>query len=159
MGAASRQRPVRRAVRVKTVQHLPRPLSEKQVAALFGPLRRCRDRAVLLLMLQGGLRPGEALSLHLEDVQYGRRRVIVRYRTDHPKGARTKSRTERIIDLHEPATLEALSRYVISTRRTGVWRTPYAHTIEHLGSALGLSQVQYGVLVRAARQRGTHSGG
>ena len=110
-------------------------------------------------MLQGGLRPGEALSLHLEDVQYGRRRVIVRYRTDHPKGARTKSRTERIIDLHEPATLEALSRYVISTRRTGVWRTPYAHTIEHLGSALGLSQVQYGVLVRAARQRGTHSGG
>src|SRR5438045_3149677 len=73
MGAASRQRAVRRAVRVKTVQHLPRPLSERHVAALFGSLRRWRDRAVLLLMLQGGLRPGEALSLHLEDVQYGRR--------------------------------------------------------------------------------------
>jgi integrase len=116
MGAASRQRPVRRAVRVKTVQHLPRPLSEKQVAALFGSLRRWRDRAVLLLMLQGGLRPGEALSLHLEDVQYGRRRVIVRYRPDHPKGARTKSRTERVVDLREPATLEALSRYVMDER-------------------------------------------
>jgi integrase len=116
MGAASHQRPVRRAVRVKTVQHLPRPLGEEQVAALFGSLRRWRDQAVLLLMLQGGLRPGEALSLHLEDVQYGRRRVIVRYRIDHPKGARTKSRTERVVDLHEPATLEALSRYVMDER-------------------------------------------
>jgi len=67
-------------------------------------------------MLQGGLRPGAALSLHLEDVQYGRQRVIVRYRTDHPKGARTKSRTERVVDLHEPATLAALSRYVMDER-------------------------------------------
>jgi integrase len=56
------------------------------------------------------------LSLHLEDVQYGRRRVVVRHRTDHPKGARTKSRTERVVDLHEPATLEALSRYVLDER-------------------------------------------
>jgi integrase len=67
-------------------------------------------------MLHGGLRPGEALSLHLEDVQYGRRRVVVRYRTDHPKGARTKSRTERVVDLHEPGTLEALNHYVMDER-------------------------------------------
>ncbi len=32
---------------------------------------------MLLLMLEGGLRPGEVLCLHLEDVQYGRKRVIV----------------------------------------------------------------------------------
>ena len=116
MGPASRQRPVRRAVRVKTVLRLPRPLSDEQVSSLLFSLRRWRDRALMLLMLQGGLRPGEALSLHLEDVQYGRRRVIVRYRTDHPKGARTKSRTERIVDLYEPGTLEALSRYVMDER-------------------------------------------
>src|SRR6266702_1836594 len=116
IGPASRQRPVRRVVRVKTVQRLPRPLEFDQVEALVGSLRRWRDRAVVLLMLQGGLRPGEVLSLHLEDVQYGRRRVIVRYRTDHPKGARTKSRTERVVDLHEPATLEAVSRYVMDER-------------------------------------------
>jgi integrase len=103
-------------VHVKTVQRLPRPLESDQVEALFGSLDRWRDRALLRLMLQGGLRPGEALSLHLEDVQYGRRRVIVRYRTDHPKGARTKSRTERVVDLHEPATLEAVSRYVMDER-------------------------------------------
>jgi integrase len=94
MGAASRQRPVRRVVRVKTIQRLPRPLEEDQVAALLGTLGRWRDRAMVLLMLHGGLRPGEVLCLHPDDVQYGRQRVIVRDHTDHPKGARTKSRTE-----------------------------------------------------------------
>lgn len=118
IGPASRQRPVRRVLRVKTVQRVPRPLDSHQVEALIGTLHRWRDRALVLLMLQGGLRPGEVLSLHLEDVQYGRRRVIVRYRTDHPKGARTKSRTERVVDLHEPATLEAVSRYVMDERPT-----------------------------------------
>ncbi len=116
MGSASRQRPIRRAVRVKTVVRLPRPLSDEQVSSLVGSLGCWRDRALMHLMLRRGLRPGEALSLHLEDVQYGRRRVIVRYRTDHPKGARTKSGTERVVHLYEPGTLEALSRYVMEER-------------------------------------------
>ncbi len=58
-------------------------------------LRSVRDKAIVLLMLQGGLRPGETLGLRLEDVAYGRRRVVVRRREDHPKGARSKSRYER----------------------------------------------------------------
>ena len=113
---ASRQRPIRRTLRVRTAQRLPRPLAEAQVAQLFGALRRWRDRAMFLLMLQGGLRPGEVLNLHLGDVEYGRRRVVVRYRTDHPKGARTKSRQERVVDLHEPEALAALSAYVMRER-------------------------------------------
>ena len=50
-------------------------------------------------MLHGGLRPGEVLTLQLSDVQYGRKRVVIRYCTDHPKRARTKSRTERVVDV------------------------------------------------------------
>lgn len=109
LGRASRQRPVRRVVRVKTVQRARRPLSEEQVQRVVSSLRGFRDRAMLWLMLQGGLRPGEVLNVHLEDIQYGRRRVIIRYRTDHPKGVRTKSRRERVVDLHEPEALQALS--------------------------------------------------
>ncbi len=71
---------------------------------------------MLLLMLKGGLRPGEALCLHLEDVQYGRKRVVIRYRTDHPKGARTKTRTERVVDLLEPEVLAAVTDYVGNER-------------------------------------------
>ncbi len=45
MDGASRQRPVRRTVCVKTVQAVPTPLDHEQVAALFGALRRQRDRS------------------------------------------------------------------------------------------------------------------
>jgi integrase len=111
-----RQPPQRRRVAVRTVERIPRVLEAHQVAALFGALRSARDRALLRLMLDGGLRPGEVLSLHLEDVAYGRRRVIVRRRCDHPKGVRPKSRVERMVDLHEPATLEAVNTYVMRER-------------------------------------------
>ncbi|MGN9779725.1 hypothetical protein ACTMS0_28835 [Micromonospora sp. H33] len=56
------QRPVRRALRVKTVEALPRPMSAETYAALLGVLRTRRDRALLELMWEGGLRPGEALG-------------------------------------------------------------------------------------------------
>ncbi len=116
LSLTTKQRPVRRVVRVRTAQRLPRPLTDEQVTKLFGTLSRRRDQAIFLLMLQGGLRPGEVLNLHLEDVQYGRRRVSVRYRTDHPKGARTKSSVERVVDLHEPETLATVSAYMLHER-------------------------------------------
>jgi integrase len=116
MDGASQQRPVRRAVRVNTVMRVRRPMSEAQVEVLLAQLRCGRDTAIVLLMLQGGLRPGEVLGLHLEDIAYGRRRVVVRHRDDHPKGARSKSRYERVVDLHEPATLAAVSAYVMDER-------------------------------------------
>jgi integrase len=123
MGQASRQHPIRRMVRVKTVERLPRPMSDEHVQQLLSSLTCLRDKAMILLMLQGGLRPGEVLNLHLEDVQYGRRRVIIRYRTDHPKGVRTKSRRERVVDLHEPETLATLSKYVLHERPTDTHET------------------------------------
>jgi len=116
MGHASRQRPMRRIVHVKTAERLPRPMTEEQITALLHSLTCGRDRAMLWLMLQGGLRPGEVLNLHLDDIQYGRRRVIIRYRTDHPRGVRTKSRRERMVDLREPEALQALSNYVMYER-------------------------------------------
>lgn len=115
-GIANRKRLTQRTVRAKTVVRVPRPMSEEQVEAFFGGLKKLRDRAMFLLMLQGGLRPGEVLNLRLEDIQYGRRRVVVRHREDHPKGARTKSRTERVVDLCEPEALAAVSSYVMRER-------------------------------------------
>jgi integrase/recombinase XerD len=83
-------------------------------------------------MLQGGLRPGEALGLHLEDVQYGRRRVVVRCRSDHPKGVRTKSRVGRVVDLHEPGALSAMSAYVMHERPLDA-STPYLFLVGRRG--------------------------
>ena len=116
LSGVSRQIETRRALQVKTVRRLPRLLGEGQVAALLGALRCRRDWALVRLMLDGGLRPGEALGLHLGDLAYSRRRVTIRHREDHPRGVRQKSRTERVVDLHEAATLEAVGAYVMAER-------------------------------------------
>lgn len=115
-GGASRQQPVRRQIRVKLPLRLPRPLSMPEVDALLDSMTCLRDLAMVLLMLDGGLRPGEVLGLHLEDVSYGHRRVTIRERDDHPRGARGKSRQERVVDVLEPRTLDAINRYVLRER-------------------------------------------
>ncbi len=147
MGYASRQRPIRRVIRVKTVLRVPRPLSDEQVAALLASFHRWRDKAIFLLMLQGGLRPGEVLNLHLEDIQYGRRRILVAYRTDHPRGVRTKSRTERLVDLHEPEALQALSNYVMQERPTDA-KTTLVFLVGGKGKNC-TSPLSYSALVKA----------
>jgi len=48
-----------------------------------------------------------SFELLLSDLQYGRKRLVIRYRTGHPKRARTKSRTERVV----ASWLPALVRY------------------------------------------------
>lgn len=61
VGRASRQKPVREVTRVKTVRRVPRPMSDGQVERFFAGIKRLRDRAAFLLMLQGSLRPGEGV--------------------------------------------------------------------------------------------------
>ncbi len=116
VGAPSRQQPVRRTVRVRLPRRLPRPMCTEDIDALLASIPTLRDLAIVLLMLDGGLRPGEVLCLQLDDISYGRRRVTVRKRDDHPRGARAKARIERVVDLHEPRTLDAVNRYVLHER-------------------------------------------
>jgi integrase/recombinase XerD len=74
VGAASRQQPIRRTVRVRLPLRLPRPMSGEDIKAVLASLTTLRDLAIFLLMLDGGLRPGEVLCLQLDDISYGRRR-------------------------------------------------------------------------------------
>lgn len=115
-GNASKQQPLSREIRVRLPHRLPRPLCESDVTALLESMTCLRDLSMVLLMLDGGLRPGEVLGLQLGDIAYGRRRVTIRKRDDHPRGARAKSRYERVVDLLEPRTLDAVSRYVLHDR-------------------------------------------
>ena len=111
-------------------------MEDDHVNKLLESFQLKRDRAMILLMLHGGLRPGEVLNLHLEDLQYGRRRVIIRYRTDHPKGVRTKSRTERVVDLYQPETLQSVSDYVMHERPSDV-DSPYVFLVGGRGTRRG----------------------
>jgi integrase/recombinase XerD len=133
LDSISRRAPMAMELRVKTVHRLPRPLSEHQIAALLDALRSRRDVVLVKLMLNAGLRPGEVLGLHLSDIAYGRRRIAVRCRDDHPKGARSKSRTERFVDLHDSDTLIALNAYVMTERSTEA-QTPFVFLVDGRGA-------------------------
>ena len=150
-GGASRQQPMRREIRVKLSMRLPRPLSEEDVAGLLASMKCSRDLAMVLLMLDGGLRPGEVLGLHLEDVAYGRRRVTIRKRDDHPGGVRGKSRAERIVDVLDPRTLDAVNRYVLTERpRDG--RSVFVFLVGGRGPRAG-EPLSYSALVRMFSRR------
>jgi integrase/recombinase XerD len=151
VGRASRQQPVRRTVRVRLPMRLPRPMAGSEIEALLGSLTSLRDLAMTLLMLDGGLRPGEVLGLHLEDVSYARRRVTIRKRDDHPHGVRGKSRRERLVDLHVPRTLEAVSRYVLHERPAGA-ESPFVFLVGGNGPRRG-EPLSYQALARAFARR------
>lgn len=150
-GGASRQPLVAREVRVRLPIRLPRPLNEAQVVALLGSMTTLRDLAMVLLMLDGGLRPGEVLGLHLTDLSYGRRRVTVRKRDDHPRGARGKSRAERVVDLLDERTLDAVSRYVLHERPVEA-TSPFVFLVGRLG-AHRCDPISYGALARMFSRR------
>jgi integrase len=145
-----RQSPRRRRVAVRTVERIPRVLEGDQVQTLLGALRSTRDLAMIRLMLDGGLRPGEVLSLHLEDIAYGRRRVTIRRRCDHPKGARPKSRVERVVDLYEPETLSVLTTYVMGERPSEA-DTPFVFLVGGRGPRR-VQPLSYAALVKLFRR-------
>jgi integrase len=106
---------------------------------------------MVLLMLDGGLRPGEVLGLQLGDVSYGRRRVLIAKRDDHPRGARQKSRCERVVDLGEPRTLDAVSRYVLY-ERPAESPSPFVFLVGGTGPRR-LDPLSYAALVRLFARR------
>jgi site-specific recombinase XerD len=62
---------------VRQLRCLPESLEPADVSAFLADLDTHRDRAIVLLMVFGGLRAAEVRSLRLADVDQGRRRVRV----------------------------------------------------------------------------------
>jgi integrase/recombinase XerD len=72
-----RSGPRRRVPLVRTPTTLPKVLSPSEVDRLVTALRTERDRAMVDVMLLGGLRRCEVLGLRLEDIRSGERKVFV----------------------------------------------------------------------------------
>jgi integrase/recombinase XerD len=69
--------PLRGSPLVRAPRLLPRVLSPDEVDRLVAALRTHRDRAMVWLMLLGGLRRCEVLGLRMNDLRPGERRVFV----------------------------------------------------------------------------------
>ncbi|EID80047.1 putative transposase [Rhodococcus opacus RKJ300 = JCM 13270] len=121
------------------------------MTALLESMTCLRDLTMVLLMLDGALRPGEVLGLQLGHIAYGRRRVTIRKRDDHPRGVRAKSRHERVVDLLEPRTLDAVNRYVLHERPVDA-PSPFVFLVGGWG-ARRCEPLSYAALVRMFARR------
>jgi site-specific recombinase XerD len=86
----------RRTVGLRAPRKLPRVLTSAEVQTILDACDRLRDRFLLGLLYDTGVRAGEALGLRHEDIAAAEREVTVRPRAND-NGARVKSGASRTI--------------------------------------------------------------
>ncbi len=67
-----------------------------------------RDRLLCLMLKEGGFRIGEILGLRMEDLEFGKQGVHVRFRPDNENGARAKAGYGRDRFVHLPSDILGL---------------------------------------------------
>ena len=85
----------RRAIKLKAPQPLPKVLTVQQVQAILDGCEHLRDRLLFALMLDTGVRVGEALGLRHEDFAIAEKTITITPR-DNDNRARAKSGSRRI---------------------------------------------------------------
>ena len=128
---------LRRAIGMGAIHRLPCPIeklrSDKRTERrtlsalerdkLFRACRNPRERAMLMLALETGLRRSELTWLRWGDVDEARRRVIVRPKVDGHEAWSPKGRAERHIPLTD-AAFAALAAYRKADRGRAAWVFP-----------------------------------
>ncbi len=67
-----------------------------------------RDRLLCLMLKEGGFRIGELLGMRMEDLEFGKQGVHVRFRPDNENGARAKAGYGRDRFVHLPTDILGL---------------------------------------------------
>lgn len=106
--------PLRKMRRVKVAKRLRQPFSQSEVIAMWGACRTAeipsREEALFLLLLDTGMRIGEACTLTLDHVKLDQRQIII--------GTEGKGRRERMVPIGASdkrdggRTLRAIRRYL-----------------------------------------------
>lgn len=98
-----------------TIKRIVTTIPEEKFKTFFSCVRSLRDKLVILLMYEGGLRIGEVLSLWIDDLFLWDKRVRVLPKDNLPNGARVKSKAERFVDISS-ALAKLLDDYLLFNR-------------------------------------------
>ncbi len=101
VGGRSRRGP-RRPVRLRAERRLPDTLTTEEIALLLGACERLRDRLLVALLAESGMRVGQALGLRHCDVVSRTKTVRIVPRSDNANGARAKCRDVAEIPVSAP---------------------------------------------------------
>lgn len=87
-------------IKLKEPKSIPKVLTEHEVQALLDKCTNSRDKFLIYLLYETGMRIGEALSLKREDIRFGERKVIIRNRGELENEAEIKTpSSERTLDV------------------------------------------------------------
>lgn len=85
-------------LKIKEPKKFPGCLTQSQIMQLINACNRSRDKFLICLLNETGMRIGEALGLRHEDIHStGENEIHVIPRSDNYNGARVKSATERVL--------------------------------------------------------------
>jgi len=88
-----------RPLRLRQPRRLPRTSTEEQILALVQACEHLRDRFLLVLLAETGMRIGQALGLRHSDFVSHRRELRIVPRRDNTNGARAKTVDEHTIPI------------------------------------------------------------
>jgi integrase len=83
-------------------RRIPRTLDAEQVVAILGACERLRDRFLMALLAETGIRIGQALGLRHCDFVSRDTELHIVPRTDNANGARAKVRTTTVVPVSVP---------------------------------------------------------
>jgi integrase/recombinase XerD len=135
---------LKRKLRVKVPDSLPRAIEPDDVRRLLAVIRRPRDRAMVLVLLRTGMRIGELLNTTLSDVNLSEQRIEI-FETQ-------KNRVGRVVYLAEDAC-QALAHWLEVRPR----KTPLIFS-GHGGRPLGYETVRSHFKTLLDQAQLTHKG-
>jgi integrase/recombinase XerD len=147
-------------------ERLPQTLSREEVQALLDASRHLRDRFLIALLYETGLRIGQALGLRHGDVRTWELRLLVRPRDDNANRARAKTRKEHLIEI-TPELGELHSHYMFDEYGdvdsdyvfVNLWggRRGHALTYSNVVGTFRALEVRTGIKARPHMLRHTHA--
>lgn len=163
----SKGQPVRRSrLRVRQPEMLPQMLSFAQVQLLLDHCDRRRDRFLIALLYETGLRIGQALGLRHGDFRSWELNLIVRPRNDNANGARAKTLKEHVVaitpelvELHTAYMFEEYGELDSDYLFVNLWggRRGQAMTYATVNALFARLQRRTGVRARPHMLRHTHA--
>jgi len=104
----TKSKPVKtRLIKAKVAKRLPKTLGTDEVRRLIDACERTRDRFLVTLLYETGMRIGQALGLRHEDIKTEDLEVHIVPRDNNPNGARSKSKETYMV----PVSMDVASLY------------------------------------------------
>ena len=108
----SKHQPIKtKLIKLKTYKQLPKTLDNKQVTIIIAACKNLRDRFLISLLYETGMRIGQALGLQHNDIKSWDNEINIQPR-DNINGARCKSKTPYIVHVSQEL-MRLYSEYVL----------------------------------------------